>query len=112
MREEVIDLSTVRASGSRVYSGQPRGKAARQHFRVDQLDRDSDVVATVLIPPDTYSIGPSFLLGLFEPSIVRLGKEGFYKKYKFPWDEILLDSLHETVERATKTSNVLLRHIA
>jgi hypothetical protein len=106
-----IDLSEVRVSGTRVYSGQPRGKAARQQFRVDALDREDGVV-TVLIPPDTYSIGPSFLLGLFEPSIIKLGKDGFFAKYKFPWDAILLDSLHETVARATKTSTVLRSSIA
>jgi hypothetical protein len=101
-----IDLGEVRVPGTRVYSGQPRGKAARQHFRVDSLDREEGVV-TVLIPSDTYSIGPSFLLGLFEPSIIKLGEDRFFAKYKFPWDTILLDSLHETVARATKTSTVL-----
>ncbi len=103
-----IDLSEVRVPGTRVYSGQPRGKAAREHFNVDALDRE-DTVVTVLVPPDTYSIGPSFLLGLFEPSIIRFGKEKFYIRFKFPWDPILMDSLHETVERATKTSTVLRR---
>ena len=101
-----IDLSEVRVSGTRVYSGQPRGKAARQYFRVDSLDREDGVV-TVLIPSDTYSIGPSFLLGLFEPSVKKLGEDRFFAKYKFPWNEILLDSLHETVARALKTSTVL-----
>jgi hypothetical protein len=102
-----MDLNEVRAAGSRVFSGQPRGKAARRHFNVDALDREEGVV-TVLVPADTYSIGPSFLLGLFEPSIVQFGKEKFFKKFSFPWDPILMDSLHETVARATKTSNVLL----
>jgi hypothetical protein len=105
--DRTIDLGQVRAAGTRVYSGQPRGKAARQHFRIDALDREDGVV-TVLIPRDTYSIGPSFLLGLFEPSIVRLGRDRFYARYKFPWNAILLDSLNETVARASKTSTVLV----
>lgn len=104
--DRTIDLKEVRATGTRVFSGQPRGKAARQHFRIDALDREDGVV-TVMIPADTYSIGPSFLLGLFEPSIVRLGKDRFYGKYRFPWNAILLDSLNETVARAAKTSTVL-----
>src|SRR5215469_608767 len=101
-----INLEEIRVAGTRVYSGQPRGKAARRHFNLDALDRQEGTV-TVLIPADTYSIGPSFLLGLFEPSILALGKDKFYAKYQFPWDPILLDSLHETVARATKTSSVL-----
>lgn len=104
--DTTINLEDIRVAGTRVYSGQPRGKAARRRFNVDALDREDGIV-TVLIPADTYSIGPSFLLGLFEPSILALGKDRFYAKYKFPWDPILLDSLYETVARATKTSSVL-----
>src|SRR5436305_5076144 len=96
--DKTIDLGDIRVSGTRVFSGQPRGKAARAHFRIGTLDHEPGTV-TVRIPEDTYSIGPSFLLGLFEPSILSLGKERFYAKYKFPWDSILLDSLYETVER-------------
>jgi hypothetical protein len=105
--DHVINMKEVRAIGTRVFSGQPRGKHARQLFELDTLDREDGTV-TINIPPDTYSIGPSFLLGLFGPSIVRLGKPGFYAKYKFPWNSILLDSLNETVARAAKTSTVLV----
>jgi hypothetical protein len=106
MVETIINLGEVRASGSKVFSGQPRGKAARDHFRVHELDKGTGVVI-VQIPEDTYSIGPSFLLGMFEPSIIRLGRERFLEKYRFPWNEVLLDSIYETVARACKTSNVL-----
>jgi hypothetical protein len=106
-----VNLGDVRASGTRVFSGQPRGKNARRAFNLEALDTDGEVVS-VLIPEDTYSIGPSFLLGLFGPSIVRLGRDRFFEKYKFPWDPILLDSLNETVARATKTSTVLSASVA
>jgi hypothetical protein len=104
--EKVINLSEVRPAGVRVYSGQPRGKEARRRFSIDKLDRERGIVL-VEIPADTYSVGPSFLLGMFGPSIDALGKEGFYRKYNFPWNDLLLDSLHETVTRAIKTSSVL-----
>jgi hypothetical protein len=106
MKQATINLAEVRKSLSRVFSGQPRGKDARRHFQLDKLEQEADVIA-VTIPQETYSISTSFLLGLFEPTIMKLGKEKFFEKYSFPWPRLLLDSVDETVDRVLKTSSVL-----
>jgi len=52
-----------------------------------QLGLDSvDTTATlidVFIPEDTLAVTSSFFLGLFGPSVRRLGEEGFRNVFKF-----------------------------
>jgi hypothetical protein len=107
MAEGHIDLQEVRSPNSRVFSGQPRGKKARKHFNVDVLDKSNQIIH-VIVPDDTYTVNPSFLLGLFLPSITRLGKTEFLKKYRFDsWPEELFDAVNDTIDRAIKTSDIL-----
>lgn len=75
-----IDLSKVAGP---VYTGRDRGESLRAQYRLDTLDAADDSVR-VVIPEDTWTVSSSFFLGLFGPSVRRLGSvREFRKKYDF-----------------------------
>src|SRR5260370_3114175 len=101
-----IDLGTVRAPNTKTFTGQPRGKDSRARLKIQSYDK-ADVVVTVLVPPDTYSVSPSFVLGLFSPSIQTLGRERFFAKYDFSsWPPELHDAVDEAVDRVLNRADV------
>ena len=77
-----LDFERFRSPGVRVYAGRDRGRDVRRSADLDSLDRDETMVI-VQIPDDTYSVNSSFFLGLFGPSIRKLGEEHFRAKYHF-----------------------------
>jgi hypothetical protein len=102
-----LDLGLVRAAGTRTFTGQPRGKKARADLRVNKLESE-DVEVEVLVPADTYSVSPSFILGMFSPSIEALGREEFLKKYDFSsWPVELRGAVDEAIERVRSGVDVL-----
>lgn len=78
----VVDLDRHRTKGVRVFSGRARGLEVRKKEDLDSRDEDEQQV-TVRIPDDTFAVTSSFFLGLFGPSIKRLGEDGFHAKYHF-----------------------------
>lgn len=102
----IINLGEIQQKGSKVFSGRENGKISRQKLNLDYLDTIDEEI-TVIIPDDTFSINTSFFLGLFGPSVRKLGVKGFKDKYKFVGNEIILKSLDEDIDRALKSSNVL-----
>jgi hypothetical protein len=94
-----IDMNEV-SGGSRNLSGKGRGESARAHFRLDEIDRGDDRV-TVKFPQEIYAISSSFFLGMFSPSIERLGVEAFQRKYRFIADDVLQQQIQHGIERAT-----------
>lgn len=83
-----------------VYTGRNRGERLRETLQLDALDQADDKIL-VLIPSAIYSISSSFFLGMFGPSVVRLGsKEAFYQKYDFRASEFLRGIVDTYVYRA------------
>lgn len=79
-----IDLYEVTGKG-RVsnLAGKDRGKAVRDQFRLDQLDESTEEVI-IRVPGDLTAISDSFVLGMFAPSVTRLGGlDAFLRKYRF-----------------------------
>jgi hypothetical protein len=76
----VIDFANFEGP---VYAGRDRGTRLREQICLDEVDASGETVE-VRIPTDTYTITTGFFLGLFGPSVVRLGsKDDFYRKYQY-----------------------------
>lgn len=80
MNASSIDLSKVAGP---VYTGRDRGESLRAHYKLDSLDVEREPIR-VVIPDDTWTVSSSFFLGLFGPSVRRLGSvDEFKRKYNF-----------------------------
>lgn len=84
---QVINLDEYRSNGSKVFAGRERGKLARQRAGLDQIDQ-TDTTVLVRVPEDIYSVNSSFFLGMFGPSIRRLGGEEFRRRFSFEGKDI------------------------
>jgi hypothetical protein len=101
-----IDLNQARIpANSELLSGRDCGQEFRKRFRVDQLDgTDEEVIVT--IPDEVISMNTSFFLGLFGPSVRKLGPERFLMKYQFQCDEVHLATVREGMSRAVKEGTI------
>ena len=75
----VIDLNRIAASGASSLGGLQRGRDARAHFGLDQVDGFADDVV-VEFPLTVTTVSVDFVRGLFGPSIARLG-DAFRRHY-------------------------------
>ncbi len=97
----VIDLAPA-AGGGEVFnlSGMERGRAFRQLVRLDELDMTDEEV-TVKIPPSIYAVTDSYVLGLFSPSVKRLGSlDAFRRKYRFEASPDQMKQIFRALERS------------
>lgn len=79
----MLNLEQILDSGQKVVSGKERGIDARAVFDLDKIDR-SDEHVVVVVPNDVKVITPSFVLGMFSPSVSKCGSiENFFKKFEF-----------------------------
>ena len=74
------NLFDYRTPGSTSFVGRPQGEEVRNKLKMELLDSNDEQVE-LIIPKDTTSFNPSFFLGLLYTSIVKLGLDGFKKKY-------------------------------
>lgn len=94
-----IDFNSM---GMPVFTGRPRGEAARRKYRLDDLDSAKESVE-VIIPDEVYTITSSYFLGLFGPSIRNYGsKSDFIAHYNFQAPERVMGRLDEWVDRALR----------
>lgn len=76
-----IDLAKF---GGPVYSGRPKGEAAREKIDLDKIDKDPSAIVIIRVPDNTFSLNSSFFLGLLGKSIRAAGsREKFLEKFKF-----------------------------
>jgi hypothetical protein len=91
----MIDLAELTGNG-RVHnlSGRLRGQAARQMFRLDELDA-SEASVEVIVPQHIYSLTPSFFQGLFGESVRKGGNdvERFRSRFSFVAPSIILEQV-------------------
>lgn len=99
-----VDFSKIEGP---VYTGRDRGESLRIKLRIEEFDNDSEVVE-ILIPASTYTVSSSFFLGLFGPSVRKLGSVNkFWEKYKLSAPESLIPLLHAHASRAIQGRNLL-----
>jgi len=82
--DRVIDLSAMTGGGTvTVISGKDRGIEARAHFHVAELDANGAPIE-VRVPQNVRAVTPSFVLGMFGPSISKAGSpDAFFSKFHF-----------------------------
>ncbi|MHA6333185.1 hypothetical protein ACXYL9_05825 [Qipengyuania sp. CAU 1752] len=63
-------------------SGHERGLAARELFKLDELDK-CDSIVEIEVPDHIYGLSPSFIQGLLSASVKALGssREAFFSHY-------------------------------
>lgn len=93
-----IEFEALTKGEVRSLSGHDRGLAARNLFKLDQLDTEDDLVV-VSAPADLDALTPSFVQGLFAASVHRLGREGFFEHYRFHISEHLQTDIQLGINR-------------
>ena len=94
-----IDLEPyTRGRVVRSLSGVERGRDARKHFGLDEIDRGGQPI-TVSIPDDVYGIASSFFCSMFGDSYNALGREGFLKVYRFDVPAVILPQIEQGLQR-------------
>lgn len=103
-----IDLQVFRTIGAKVFTTRPRGIEVRNKSSIDSIEPLYDKI-TITIPTDISSINPSFLEEFFENIVMKLGEEGFYKKFSFINEgRYKIESdLTEAVDRILREENAL-----
>lgn len=86
--KKIIELTNEhRGQGSAMFTGRPQGKQVREVLEIDKKD-NSDNQFKIVVPKGTTSFNASFFLGLFYPSIKKLGGyDNFLDKYEFQIEE-------------------------
>ncbi|MGR6430451.1 hypothetical protein ACU5AY_05975 [Rhizobium sp. PAMB 3174] len=93
-----IQLSELTKNGEvRNLSGHERGLAARQHFKLEEMDQEAGPVV-VLVPRFVYTITPSFFQGMFAESVKRLGdRDKFLAHYSFDAEPVVLQQVESGI---------------
>lgn len=96
--KRVLDLRALTGHG-RIHnlSGRLQGKAARESLDIDSIDREQSIVE-VRIPDYVYAMSPSFLQGMFGPSIDACegSRSAFARRFTFVGPPLVL----RQIERA------------
>jgi len=87
--------------GMPVFTGRGRGENARKELGfLDQVGPDDHV--DVIIPNDVYTVTSSYFLGLFGPTIQKLGLDGFQRVFHFATPDFLKDRVEDWSVRAVR----------
>lgn len=106
VRTVEIDLGNFEGP---IYSGRKRGEAAREDVGIDRLD-EQNVVVNVRIPDSAYTVTSSFFLGMFGPSILRMGsKNAFKQKFQIKADSAIGDLVDSYIDTALETKALFAR---
>lgn len=70
-----LDFSPITEGNVSLLAGQPRGLAARQSLKLDQLDAAAGTVK-VVVPAHVTAITTSFVQGLFSGSLKKFKSKG------------------------------------
>ncbi|KXU29218.1 hypothetical protein A0J57_18230 [Sphingobium sp. 22B] len=105
-----IDLEELTGAGKvHNLSGRERGLAARELFKLDQLDADAQPV-DVLVPDYVYSLTPSFVQGFFGASVKAFGydTERFKSHFRFKAPSIVMQQLERGLAAITTQRDLRL----
>lgn len=103
-----IDLSYIEGNRYKVLSGADFGERVRKIFRLDEMDKNGDVI-TIYVPEYVYSLNSSFFSGLFQKSITTLGEKKFREKYQFECSDIIKENIEDGIFNIVYTLNLLGR---
>jgi len=109
MTTNIIDLELYRTEKSKVFTGRDRGIDVRESSNLDYLESISDKIV-IIIPEEIRSINPSFLEELLVNAVIKLGAEGFKRKFEFDNKSArykIETDLEETIDRILRNENAL-----
>lgn len=100
------------AKRSTTFAGRNEGAEVREKLTLDEKDVDGNTYV-VTFANDTTSVNPSFFLGLFFPSLSKLGFEAFSSKYNFDFSnfedeelkKIIIENVNECLRKAKNELN-------
>lgn len=106
--EVIIDLGNYRSPESKVFTGRDRGETVRRESRIDELEKENARIK-IIIPPDLYSINPSFFEEFLYNVVKKLGKDKFYERFSFEnkGEYEHQEDLEEGVKRILRRTNAL-----
>ncbi|AMG03197.1 MULTISPECIES: hypothetical protein [Vibrio] len=97
-----IDLRSI---SGRVYVGRPRGKSARNYFKIEEYEREGAFPVTVIFPSNARTLASSFFLGMFGESVRKAGsREEFLKRFKFEASKQILNEIEVGISEALSAS--------
>lgn len=103
MTQALINFDKIQGP---VYTGRPRGEKLRKELALENLDLQAEYI-NVSIPDSTYTITSSFFLGMFGPSVVKLGSsDAFFNKYHFSAKPAFMNLFKDYVERALQQKSL------
>lgn len=94
MSEIQIELAPADAN-QRILSGKVPGQEQRELLGLDKIDVSEDTVV-VRIPVKV--VTSSFCLGMFGHSVLKLGLDGFLRKYHFEASPTVIETIRENAE--------------
>lgn len=96
--------------GGPVFVGRTKGERVRAKYLLDDVDANENVEVSVIVPPNTFSINPSFFLAMFGGSIRSAGnKDKFLEKFKISAPEHIMQTIERSIARALHEKGVLLK---
>lgn len=105
-----IDLNDHRVKNARIFTTRPRGEKVRVDSRIDEREKEAQHI-TISIPADTITVNPSFLEEFLRKVVLKLGADGFRKKFTFvkkgPFD--VEENLQLAIEHILRNTNALVR---
>ena len=90
---------------NKVLSGYEEGMMLRLTTNLNKQDNSNNQVQVIL--HDIYSLNISFFLGLFGPSVEKLGELGFRNKYIFICDEAIRENIDDGIIHALKQPHAM-----
>lgn len=85
-KDNTINLEDFRVRDgqrvSKVFTGRDRGKYVRENSKIDEIEMKYTTI-NIVIPDNVYSINPSFFEEFLVNVVMKLGKEGFLRKFNF-----------------------------
>jgi hypothetical protein len=106
----IIDLNDHRFKKARIFTTRPRGEEVRKKSKIDVLEPTAEQII-VSIPADTITVNPSFLEEFLRFVVLKLGAEGFRRKFKFEkkgsFD--IEENLQLAIEHILRNTNALVR---
>jgi hypothetical protein len=101
----MIDLEKY-SPATIVLSGRPKGEKIRAVLQLNLADESAEPI-NVMVPNRVVSMNSSFFLGLFGPSVRRLGRERFLGKYVFSARPAVIKDVERGIRDALESSNPL-----
>ena len=100
----IINLDSLKDNEwTRNLTGYERGVAARNEFRLSELD-DLDDIIEVHVPDTIDAISTSFFNGMFADSVKAAGAD-FLEKYQFHAPDLVMKQVMQSIHRIRTREN-------